>query len=172
MEPPDLRGTGCKHCCVYQAPEPGDWRWREMQIYFMVKMTYPINKVYSSAHRVGVECLHMPSISLVLPTLSPALFCPFPHCVSLSLYLSRLLPSLCPPLFLSLPHLLPSLCLSLSISFPLLPSLVLLCDLFAAGSPAGDCHSSGSCTSGLHTHHGPWGHTCPSAVLSLSWLLT
>ena len=134
MEPPDLRGTGCKHCCVYQALEPGDWRWREMQIYFMVKMTYPINKVYSSAHRVGVECLHMPSISLVLPTLSPALFCPFPHCVSLSLYLSRLLPSLCPPLFLSLPHLLPSLCLSLSISFPLLPSLVLLCDLFAAGT--------------------------------------
>lgn len=39
-------GTGCKHCCVYQAPEPGDWGWRETRIYSMVKMTYPISKVY------------------------------------------------------------------------------------------------------------------------------
>ena len=42
------------HSCVYQATELGDCGWREMEIYFMVKMTYAVNQVYESAHKAGV----------------------------------------------------------------------------------------------------------------------
>lgn len=55
VEPADLRGADCAgHTAVFIRPQSWETGWRELEIYFMVKMTYAINQVYESARKVGV----------------------------------------------------------------------------------------------------------------------